>query len=52
MGEKQAKRFYPLIGGLFIFILFNNLFALDPRLQRADRTRSRPTPGSRSWSSS
>jgi F-type H+-transporting ATPase subunit a len=30
MGEKQARRFYPLIGGLFIFILFNNLFALLP----------------------
>lgn len=30
MGEKLARRFYPLIGGLFIFILFNNLFALIP----------------------
>lgn len=30
MGEKQARRFYPLIGALFIFILFNNLFALLP----------------------
>jgi F-type H+-transporting ATPase subunit a len=30
MGEKNAKRFYPLIGSLFIFILFNNLFALIP----------------------
>jgi F-type H+-transporting ATPase subunit a len=30
MGEKNAKRFYPLIGALFIFILFNNLFALIP----------------------
>lgn len=30
MGEKQARRFYPLIGALFIFILFNNLFALIP----------------------
>jgi F-type H+-transporting ATPase subunit a len=30
MGEKHARRFYPLIGGLFIFILFNNLFALVP----------------------
>ncbi len=30
MGEKQARRFYPLIGALFIFILFNNLFALVP----------------------
>ncbi|MGE0547099.1 MAG: F0F1 ATP synthase subunit A [Kofleriaceae bacterium] len=30
MGEKNAKRFYPLIGSLFIFILFCNLFALIP----------------------
>ena len=30
MGEKNARRFYPLIGALFIFILFNNLFALLP----------------------
>ncbi len=30
MGEKNAKRFYPLIGALFLFILFNNLFALIP----------------------
>jgi F-type H+-transporting ATPase subunit a len=30
MGEKNARRFYPLIGALFIFILFNNLFALMP----------------------
>jgi F-type H+-transporting ATPase subunit a len=30
MGEKNAKRFYPLIGALFIFILFNNAFALIP----------------------
>lgn len=30
MGEKAAKKFYPLIGGLFIFILFNNMFALLP----------------------
>jgi len=30
MGEKNARRFYPLIGALFIFILFNNLFALIP----------------------
>lgn len=30
MGEKLARRFYPLIGALFIFILFNNLFALIP----------------------
>jgi len=30
MGEKNARRFYPLIGALFLFILFNNLFALMP----------------------
>jgi len=30
MGEKAAPRFYPLIGALFIFILFSNLFALIP----------------------
>ncbi len=30
MGEKNARRFFPLIGGLFLFILFNNLFALLP----------------------
>jgi len=32
MGEKLAKRFYPLIGSLFLFILFNNLCALIPGL--------------------
>lgn len=30
MGEKHARKFYPLIGALFMFILFNNLFALIP----------------------
>jgi F-type H+-transporting ATPase subunit a len=30
MGEKHAARFFPLIGALFMFILFNNLFALIP----------------------
>jgi len=30
MGEKHARRFYPLIGSLFLFILFNNMFALLP----------------------
>jgi F-type H+-transporting ATPase subunit a len=30
MGESLARRFYPLIGALFIFILFANLFALIP----------------------
>lgn len=30
MGEKNARRFYPLIGSLFVFILFCNLFALIP----------------------
>ena len=30
MGEKNAPRFFPLIGALWLFILFNNLFALIP----------------------
>jgi F-type H+-transporting ATPase subunit a len=30
MGEKNARRFYPLVGSLFLFILFNNMFALFP----------------------
>ena len=30
MGEANAPRFYPLIGSLFLFILFANLFALIP----------------------
>jgi F-type H+-transporting ATPase subunit a len=30
MGPALARRFYPLIGALFIFILFSNLFALIP----------------------
>jgi len=30
MGEKATPRFYPLIGALFIFILFSNMFALIP----------------------
>ncbi|MDB4953912.1 MAG: synthase subunit [Myxococcales bacterium] len=30
MGETNAKKFFPLIGALWIFILFNNLFALIP----------------------
>lgn len=30
MGEKHARKFYPLIGALFIFILFANMFALIP----------------------
>ena len=30
MGEKNAARFYPLIGALWLFILFSNLFALIP----------------------
>ena len=30
MGEKNARRFYPLVGALFVFILFNNMFALLP----------------------
>lgn len=30
MGEKNAKRFFPLIGSLAMFILFNNVAALIP----------------------
>lgn len=30
VGEKQAARFFPLIGALWLFILFNNLLALIP----------------------
>ena len=30
MGEHNARRFYPLIGTLFIFILFGNLIGLFP----------------------
>jgi F-type H+-transporting ATPase subunit a len=30
MGEKHAAKFFPLIGALWIFILFSNLFALIP----------------------
>lgn len=30
MGEKNAKKFFPLIGSLALFILFNNLAALIP----------------------
>ena len=30
MGEKNAPRFLPLIGALWLFILFNNLYALIP----------------------
>ncbi len=30
MGEKAAKRYLPLIGTLFFFILFSNLLALIP----------------------
>jgi F-type H+-transporting ATPase subunit a len=30
MGEHNAARFYPLIGSLFMFILFANMFALIP----------------------
>lgn len=30
MGPHHARKFYPLIGALFLFILFNNLFALIP----------------------
>ncbi|MGN6104398.1 MAG: F0F1 ATP synthase subunit A [Kofleriaceae bacterium] len=30
MGEAHARKFFPLIGALFVFILFCNLFALFP----------------------
>jgi F-type H+-transporting ATPase subunit a len=30
MGEKHARKFFPLIGALFIFILFGNLLGLVP----------------------
>jgi F-type H+-transporting ATPase subunit a len=30
MGEKEARRFLPLIGSLFFFILFSNLLSLIP----------------------
>jgi F-type H+-transporting ATPase subunit a len=30
MGEKEAKRYLPLVGSLFLFILFSNLLALIP----------------------
>src|SRR3712207_393170 len=30
MGAKDAKRFLPLIGSLFVFILFSNLLGLIP----------------------
>jgi F-type H+-transporting ATPase subunit a len=30
MGEKNARRFFPLVGTLWIFILFGNLIGLVP----------------------
>jgi F-type H+-transporting ATPase subunit a len=30
MGEKEARRYLPLVGTLFVFILFSNLLALIP----------------------
>ena len=30
MGEKEARRYLPLIGTLFFFILFSNMLALIP----------------------
>ena len=39
MGEKAAKRYLPLVGTLFIFILFSNLLGADPRLPAARPTR-------------
>jgi F-type H+-transporting ATPase subunit a len=38
MGEKNAKRFFPLIGSLALFILFGNLAALIPGLGPATDT--------------
>lgn len=38
MGEKNAKRFFPLIGSLALFILFSNLAALIPGLAPATDT--------------
>lgn len=38
MGEKNAKRFFPLIGSLALFILFGNLAALIPGLVPATDT--------------
>lgn len=38
MGEKNAKRFFPLIGSLALFILFSNLAALIPGFSPATDT--------------
>lgn len=38
MGEKNAKRFFPLIGSLALFILFSNLAALVPGFAPATDT--------------
>lgn len=38
MGEKNAKRFFPLIGSLALFILFSNLMALVPGFAPATDT--------------
>lgn len=38
MGEKNAKRFFPLIGSLALFILFSNLAALIPGFAPATDT--------------
>ena len=37
MGEKNAARFFPLIGALWFFILSSNLIGLIPGFDRADR---------------
>ena len=37
MGEKQAKRYLPLVGTLFFFILFSNLLGLIPGFLPPDR---------------
>jgi F-type H+-transporting ATPase subunit a len=38
MGDKNAKRFFPLIGSLALFILFSNLMALVPGFAPATDT--------------
>ena len=42
LGKDNAARFFPLIGALFLFILFGNTDRADPGLHRPT-TRSRPT---------
>ena len=51
MGEKEARRYLPLIGALLMFILFSNLHRPDPGLHRADRHAQDQPRRSRSWCS-